>query len=151
MIALMNIFDHPEDYAVAYAGMPVTDLPFRLRQKEKSYRDLFSAPYHFGKTVDEDPDEYLRRSPVAHAAKLRRPLLLHAVTNDQDVSPAEVERLAAALRAAGRQFEYKVYRDAPSGHAFNKLDTAEAAASRQEIYQFFARYLHPPNPRSGRF
>ena len=146
MIALMSIFEHPNDYAVAYAGMPVTDLPFRLRQKENSYRELFSAPYHFGKTVDEDPEEYLRRSPIAHAAKLRRPLLLHAVTNDQDVSPAEVERLVAALRTAGKQFEYKVYRNAPSGHAFNKLDTTEAAASRQEIYQFFARYLHPPNP-----
>lgn len=146
MIALMNIFEHPDDYAVAYAGMPVTDLPFRLRQKEKSYRELFSASYHFGKTVDEDTDEYLRRSPVAHAGKLRRPLLLHATTNDQDVSPAEVERLALALRAAGKWFEYKIYRDAPSGHAFNKLDTTEAAASRREIYLFLASYLHPPNP-----
>ena len=54
--------------------------------------------------------------------------------------------MAGALRANGKQFEYKLYRDAPSGHAFNKLDTTEAAASRQEIYQFFARYLYPPNP-----
>lgn len=144
MIALMNAFEHPEAYAVIYAGMPVTDLPFRLRAKEGPYRELFSAPYHIGKTPDEAPEEYLRRSPVSHASKLRIPLLLHAVTNDEDVSAAEVDRLAKAVRDAGKPFEYKVYTNAPPGHAFNKLDTPEARASRFEIYAFLARYLHPP-------
>ncbi len=147
MIALMNVFEHADDYAVVYAGMPVTDLPFRLRLKDKSYRELFSAAYHIGQTVDENLDEYWRRSPVAHAAKLRCPLLLHAVTNDEDVSQAEVERLVVALGAAGKQFQYKLYTNAPSGHAFNKLDTIEAEASRREIYTFLANYLKPPAPR----
>ena len=149
MIALMNAFEHPDDYAVVYAGMPVTDLLFRLRLKEKAYRELFSAPYHIGKTIDEDSNEYLRRSPIAYAAKLRCPLLMHAVTNDEDVSQAEVERLVSALRAAGKSFEYKVYANAPSGHAFNKLDTIEARASRLEIYEFLSRFLKPPNPFRG--
>ena len=145
-IALMNIFFHPSEYAVAYAGMPVTDLVFRLRNKPPGYRELFSAPYHIGKTLEEDPDEYLRRSPVAHAHLLKTPLLIHAVTNDEDVSQAEVERLVSALRTEKKDFQYKVYTNAPSGHAFNKLDTAEAASSRREIYSFLAKYLKPPNP-----
>jgi dienelactone hydrolase len=146
MIALMNIFFHPSEYAVAYAGMPVTDLVFRLRNKPPGYRELFSAPYHIGKTLEEDPDEYLRRSPLAHAHLLKTPLLIHAVTNDEDVSPDEVERLVSVLRSEKKDFQYKVYTNAPSGHAFNKLDTAEAQASRREIYSFLAKYLKPPNP-----
>jgi len=145
-IALMNIFEHPEAYAVAYAGMPVTDLVFRLKQKEAPYRELFSVPYHIGKTIDQDPDEYLRRSPIFYADKLRTPLLLHAVANDEDVSPAEVDRLAQAFRQKGKQFQYKVYGNIDPGHAFNKLDTAEARASRLEIYKFFAQFLTPARP-----
>jgi dipeptidyl aminopeptidase/acylaminoacyl peptidase len=146
MISLMNLFDHPDAFAVAYAGMPVSDLGFRLRQKEPGYRELFSASYHIGKTVEEDPGEYLRRSPVAHAYKLRRPLLVHAVTNDEDVSLAEVERLVSALREAGNDFRYQVYTNVPPGHAFNKLDTIAARDSRLEIYRFLAGYLKPPHP-----
>jgi dipeptidyl aminopeptidase/acylaminoacyl peptidase len=146
LIALMNVFEHPTDYAVCYAGMPVTDLPFRLKQKGKDYTQLFSAPYHIGKTVEQDKTEYYRRSPVAYAAKLICPLLLHAASNDQDVSQAEVEQLVEALKLAGKTFEYKVYTNAPSGHAFNKLDTVEAERSRREIYRFLARFLKPPWP-----
>jgi len=142
-IALLNVFRHPNDYAVCYAGMPVTDLPYRLKQKEKDYRDLFSAPYHIGAQLEDNTAEYLRRSPVAQVGNLRCPLLLHAVSNDEDVSQAEVERLAVALRNAGKTFEYKLYTNAPAGHAFNKLDTAEAERSRREIYAFFARILKP--------
>jgi dipeptidyl aminopeptidase/acylaminoacyl peptidase len=141
MIALMNIFDHPGDYACAYAGVPVSDLVTRLGYSTESYRALFSAPYHIGKTVREDIAEYQRRSPVTHVSKLATPLLIHTNTNDEDVNVLEVERLIAALKAAGKQFEYKIYQDAPGGHSFNRLDTKLARESRQEIYQFLARHL----------
>jgi hypothetical protein len=41
MITLMNIFDHPKDYKVAYAGVPVSDLIARMGYKSQSYRELF--------------------------------------------------------------------------------------------------------------
>ncbi len=145
-IALMAVFAHPDAYAVVYAGMPVTDLEFRLREKEAPYRELFSVPYHLGKTVDEDPEEYRRRSPVTYAQQLQVPLLLHGVSNDEDVSLAEVERLVSALQKGGKQFQYRVYTNAPAGHAFNKLDTVEGKESRVEIYRFLAKYLSPPRP-----
>ena len=53
----------------------------------------------------------------------------------------EVERLITALKAEGKQFEYKIYQDAPGGHMFNRLDNDLAKQSRQEIYQFLAKYL----------
>jgi dipeptidyl aminopeptidase/acylaminoacyl peptidase len=141
MIALMNIFDHPGAYACAYAGVPVSDLVARMGYTDEGYRALFSAPGHIGKTVREDIPEYLRRSPISHVKKLATPLLIHTNTNDEDVNVLEVERLIAALKAEGKQFEYKIYQDAPGGHSFNRLDTKLARESRQEIYAFLARYL----------
>jgi len=118
----------------------------RMGYKSQGYRDLYSAPYHIGKTAEENVNEYRRRSPAWNAAKLQTPLLIHTNTNDEDVNVLEVEHLIAALKAADKKFEYKVYQNAPGGHAFNRLDTKLAKESRAEVYRFLARYLNPPNP-----
>src|SRR5262245_43317442 len=146
MITLMNIFEHPHDYQVAYAGAPVCDLIARLDYMGKGYAELFSAPYHLGKTLEQAPEEYRRRSPVTHAAKLQTPLLIHANTSDEDVRFMEIEHLIAAMQAAAKKFEHKVYTNAPGGHYFNRLDTTFARESRAEVYRFLARYLKPPKP-----
>jgi dipeptidyl aminopeptidase/acylaminoacyl peptidase len=140
-ITLMNILQHPDAYAVAYAGVPVSDLVLRLGYQTDGYRGLYSASYHIGKTVREDIKEYERRSPITYVSKLQTPLLIHTNTNDEDVNVLEVERLITALKAEGKKFEYKIYEDAPGGHMFNRLDTTLARQSRQEVYQFLARYL----------
>lgn len=145
LIALMNIFDHPKDYKVAYAGVPVSDLVARMGYKSQAYRELFSAPYHISKSAEENVNEYRRRSPIWNVAKLQTPLLIHTTTNDEDVNVLEVEQLIAALKAAGKSFEYKIYQNAPGGHAFNRIDTKLAKESRAEIYRFLAKYLNPPN------
>jgi dipeptidyl aminopeptidase/acylaminoacyl peptidase len=146
MITLMNLFAHPKDYRVGYAGVPVCDLVARMGYKDQGYRDLFSAPYHIGKTAEEDVNEYRRRSPAWNAEKLQTPLLVHTTTNDEDVNVLEVEHLIKALKAAGKTFEHKVYKDAPGGHEFNRIDTKLARESRAEVYRFLARHLSPPNP-----
>jgi dipeptidyl aminopeptidase/acylaminoacyl peptidase len=146
LITLMSLFAHPKDYRVGYAGVPVCDLVARMGYMDQGYRDLFSAPYHIGKTVREDVEEYRRRSPAWNAEKLQTPLLVHTTTNDEDVHVLEVENLIKALKAAGKTFEHKVYRDAPGGHQFNRLDTRPAKESRAEVYRFLAKYLSPPNP-----
>jgi dipeptidyl aminopeptidase/acylaminoacyl peptidase len=141
LIALMAAFDHPEKFQAAYAGVPVSDLVARMGYQTESYRRLFSAPYHIGKTAGEDVDEYRRRSPVTHVQKLNVPLLVHTNTNDRDVNVVEVQELIAALKAAGKDFEYKVYEDAPGGHSFNRMDYPLARESRAEVYRFLARHL----------
>ena len=146
LITLMNIFDHPKDFKAAYAGVPVSDLVARMGYKSQSYRELFSAPYHIGKSADENVNEYRKRSPAWNAEKLQTPLLIHTNTNDEDVNVLEVEHLIAALKASGKQFEYKVYQNAPGGHVFNRLDTKFAKESRAEVYRFLAKYLNPANP-----
>lgn len=145
MISLMNIFDHPTDYKVAYAGVPVSDIVMRMGYKTQEYRNEFSAATHIGKEAADNVAEYRRRSPVWNAQKLKTPLLIHTNTNDEDVNSLEVESLINALKAYEKKFEYKIYQDAPGGHSFNRLDTKLARDSRQEIYRFLARYLSPPN------
>lgn len=146
LITLMNLFDHPKDFRVGYAGVPVSDLVARMGYKGQGYRDEFSARTHLGKTAEENVKEYRKRSPVAHADKLQAPLLIHTTTNDEDVNVLEVEGMINALKAAGKQFEYRIYTNAPGGHAFNRLDTQFARESRSEVWKFLAKYLKPANP-----
>jgi dipeptidyl aminopeptidase/acylaminoacyl peptidase len=141
LISLMAAFDHPDKFRVAYAGVPVSDLLARMGYATDGYRRLFSAEHHIGKTANQAVDEYRRRSPVFHVEKLRVPLLVHTTTNDRDVNVVEVESLITALKAAGKDFQYKVYQDAPGGHSFNRMDSLLARDSRREVYEFLARYL----------
>lgn len=146
--ALMSIFRHPDSYACAYAGVPVSDLVARMGYKTEGYRRLYSAPYHIGKSAYQDVNEYRRRSPAWNTDLYQgTPLLIHTNTNDEDVNVLEVEHLIQALKASGKKgFEYKIYQNAPGGHTFNRLDTRFAKESRREIWHFLARYLNPAHP-----
>ena len=146
LIALMDIFEHPDDYQVAFAGVPVSDLVARMGYYDDEYRSEFSAPFHIGKTAHDNVQEYRKRSPVNHVEKLRTPLLIHTNTNDDDVNVLEVEHLIEALKAAGKKFEYEIFKDAPGGHSFDRIDTKLAKETRMKIYRFLANYLKPPFP-----
>jgi dipeptidyl aminopeptidase/acylaminoacyl peptidase len=141
LIALLSVFDHPDKFNACYAGVPVSDLVMRMGYLTDDYREDFSAPYHIGKTANEDVAEYRKRSPAWNAEKLKTPLLVHTTTNDRDVNSIEVEELIAQLKAANKQFQYKIYKDAPGGHSFNRIDIEPAHESRREIYAFLAKYL----------
>ena len=141
LISLLAVCRFPDKFAAAYAGVPVSDLLARMGYTDDEYRADFSAPYHLGKTAQEDVAEYRRRSPAWNVEGLRTPLLVHTTTNDRDVNVVEVEHLIKALKAAGKTFEYKIYQDAPGGHSFNRIDTTLAKQSREEIYAFLEKYL----------
>lgn len=144
LITLMNIFDHPKDYKVAYAGVPVSDLIARMGYKTQRYRDLYSADYHIGKSAYQDVEEYKKRSPAWQAHKLETPLLIHTNTNDADVNVLEVQHLIKSLKAEGKKFEYEIYEDIPGGHSFDRIDTKKAQEVRLKIYKFLGGYLNPP-------
>lgn len=141
LIALLAVFDHAEKFKACYAGVPVSDIVARMGYLTDDYRDEFSAKFHIGKTANQDVDEYRRRSPAWNVARLRTPLLVHTTTNDRDVNSIEVEQLIAQLKAADKAFEYKIYKDAPGGHSFNRMDHDVAHESRREIWEFLAKHL----------
>ncbi len=147
LIALFNIFNHPDDYQVAYAGVPVSDLIARMGYKDQSYRDLYEADFHIGESAEENVEEYKRRSPAWNTHKMKNtPLLIHTNTNDADVNVLEVEHLIKSLKADGSSFEYKIYEDVEGGHSFNRTDTKIAQEIRVEIYKFLTKELNPPIP-----
>jgi len=147
LISLMNIFDHPKDYQVAFAGVPVSDLISRMGYYDDEYRSLYSADYHIGKTAQEDVEEYRRRSPAWNTKKFQNtPLLIHTNTNDDDVNFLEVEHLIKSLKADGKKFEYEIFQDVPGGHSFDRIDTKIGKEIRLKIWQFLAKYLSPNNP-----
>lgn len=144
LIALMSVFNHPDNYKVCFAGVPVSDLIARMGYKDDEYRALYSADYHIGKTAEEDVNEYRRRSPAWNADKLQTPLLIHTNTNDEDVNVLEVEHLIKSLKAANKKFEYEIFKDLPGGHSFDRMDTKTAREIRVKIYKFLDKYLNPP-------
>ncbi len=148
LITLFNIFEYPENYKVAYAGVPVSDLIARMGYKTQSYRDLYSADYHIGKTAYADVEEYRRRSPAWQAQKYQgTPLLIHTNTNDADVNVLEVEHLIKTLKAENKKnFTYKIYEDIPGGHSFDRMDHKTAKEIRMNIYKHLNKYLNPENP-----
>jgi dipeptidyl aminopeptidase/acylaminoacyl peptidase len=146
MIALLAVFAHPNDYAVCFAGVPVSDLVARMGYSDEEYRNLFSAGYHLGKTAEENVAEYRRRSPAWNAAKLKTPLLIHTNTIDEDVNVLEVEHLIQALKAENKSFEYGIFENVPGGHSFDRMDTRQAREIRLKIHRFLAKHLSPPYP-----
>lgn len=145
LITLMNIFEHPNNYKVAFAGVPVSDIIARMGYQTQSYRDLYSADYHIGQTAFENVEEYRRRSPAWQTKKFKNtPLLIHTNTNDDDVNVLEVEHLIQALKANGKKFDYKIFKNIPGGHSFDRIDRKQAKKIRLKIYSHLAKQLHPP-------
>ena len=146
MISLMNILRYPDKYACAYAGVPVSDVAYRLSYQHPSYIGNFNQPYHIGGTPQEKPEEYARRSPVSYAKLLSKPLMITTCINDDDVSWTEVNRMIEALKAENKEFSYKIYPPMAGAHLFERMDMKECSDIRFETYRFLAKYLKPGHP-----
>jgi dipeptidyl aminopeptidase/acylaminoacyl peptidase len=147
-IALFDIFTYPQNYKVAFTGVPVSDLIARMGYKDQEYRDLFSEQPAIGKPADQNVAEYRKRSPAWQTDKYQNtPLLIHTNTNDEDVNVLEVEHLIKSLKAEGKSnFSYEIFENMPGGHSFDRMDYKEAKEIRMKIYNHLNKYLTPPKP-----
>lgn len=145
MISLMNLLQHPDKYACAYAGVPVSDVLYRLQYKRESYKDYFYGDYHVGETIEQNPEEYKRRSPANYASLLERPLMITTTENDDDVGVKEVQRMIDSLKHYDKEFEYKIYPPMSGAHVFDRLDTKEAGEIRFLAHKFLEKHLNPPH------
>lgn len=146
MIALMQILQQSDKYQCAFAGVPVSDLENRLASHKQYYSEYFTVPYHIGESIDENPEEYKRRSPTTYAENLQKPLMIYTNTNDNDVYVEEVELMIETLKKHDKDFRYKIFKDASGGHGFDRIDSKEATDIRFTIYEFMAEHLKPAKP-----
>lgn len=94
-MSAMLLLQHPELYACAVAGAPVTDWAL--------YDTAYTERYM--KQPQENPDGYARANVLTYADKLSRPLLLiHGITDD-NVHFANTLALIEAFYLAGKRAE----------------------------------------------
>jgi len=157
-ITAHTLFRDEHEFKAGAAIVPVTNLIFRLSFKGPSYARAFAAQTGIQGLPFENRDEYVKRSPVFHAHKLKVPILVHVATNDTDVNFEEDQQMVYTLRALKPDLaETKIYVDpAPwggsVGHAFSRRvdpETLERVDSPAQIdswnltWAFFQRTLRP--------
>ena len=153
--------DHP--FKAGAAIVPVTNLVFRLSYKGPSYQRDYAAEEGIGGLPFEKRAEYIKRSPVFHAANLKVPMLVHVATNDEDVNFVEDQQMVYTLRALKPDLaETKIYvNPAPwgtsVGHAFSRrvdpvtlerVDSPAQIDSWNRTWTFFEWNLRPYEDRS---
>ncbi len=112
-----------------YAGVPVTNLVFRLSYKGPDYTADFATEKRIGGQVHEKQAVYIERSPVYHVDKIKVPVMVHVATNDQDVNFVEDQFMIYALQYhIPKLAETKIYVDPPGGHSFDRLINKEKTA-----------------------
>ncbi len=152
LIALLSIFRNPKTFDAAAAIVPVTNLLERLDRKGvEKQRALIDPANRFGGPPAEQPQVYRERSPLFQVDRLRIPLLVHVVRNDEDVNIEEDMPLVQALRAEKPRLAVtKVYDHPIGGHTFDRRvnmrtwqpeNTPEQRDSWTRVWTFLGRTL----------
>jgi len=130
------IRDQGREFKCGFAGVPVTNLVFRLGYKGPGYAANFATEKRIGGMPHEKPDIYIERSPLYHVDKIKVPVRVHVATNDQDVNFVEDQQMIHALEYhIPKLAETKVYVDPPGGHSFDRLVNAEKTEPQYTIPQ----------------
>ena len=162
-ITAHSLFRDEHPFKAGAAIVPVTNLVFRLSYKGPSYQRDYAAEEGILGLPFEKREEYIRRSPVFHAEKLRVPILVHVATNDVDVNYVEDQQMVYTLRALKPDLaETKIYVNpdpwgASVGHAFSRrvdpvtlerVDSPAQIDSWNRTWTFFEWNLRPYEDRS---
>jgi dipeptidyl aminopeptidase/acylaminoacyl peptidase len=88
----------------------------------------------------DDPDEYLRRSPITYVREIATPLLIIHSENDLRCPITQAEELFVALRTLGKEVEF--YRFPGESHELSRSGSPVHRVQRAEIIlEFFDRHL----------
>jgi dipeptidyl aminopeptidase/acylaminoacyl peptidase len=110
----------------------------------------FAGTFRFdlGIEVMEDPEEYVRQSPITYVYDMRTPLLILHSENDLRCPIDQAERLFVALRLLGRDVEF--WRFPGESHELSRSGAPRHRVQRAEIIlDFFGRHLREADPGRG--
>lgn len=136
-LTLAGLTFRPREFAVGVDIYGVSNWPRMLKMVPPWWVDL--KRYLASEVGDPDTEaDYLRRiSPLFHADRIERPLLVLQGANDPRVTQAESDDIVKTVRANGVPVEYVVFPD--EGHGFRKK--ANQIAAYQAIKDFLDKYL----------
>jgi dipeptidyl aminopeptidase/acylaminoacyl peptidase len=90
----------------------------------------------------DDPQEYLRMSPVTYVRDIETPLLILHSEDDLRCPISQAEELFVAMRILGKEVE--MYRFPAEGHELSRSGSPVHRVQRAEIIiDFFTRHLKP--------
>ncbi len=131
---LLACASRPGLVAAAAVRYPVTDLhalAAATHRFESRYNDTLVG------ALPDAATRWTERSPLAHAARIRTPLLVLRGDDDPVVPSDQVDALVAAVRAGGTRVEDHVYEG--EGHGFRRPETVADELRRTEA--FLARHV----------
>jgi carboxymethylenebutenolidase len=108
------------------------------------YKDTRAAVSWYGAITRALKDEPKPIAPIDVAAEIPCPVLLLYSGVDQGIPVADVEKMEAALKAAGRPVEKVIYPDAPHGFLADYRPTYRADAAKDgwtRSLDWFQKYL----------
>lgn len=144
MIALLAIERFPKRFKAAVDVVGIADMVAYMAYKP-GFRgaDVARQPMFHGKTIAQDAGPYIDISPLNHVKAIETPLLVEATTGDK-TAPVQLHggRLIELLRAYGKPFESKIYDNAPGGHVFSEVDSAQARESEDRVFDFLKRHMN---------
>lgn len=114
--------------ACLYGVTDLASLATDTHKFEARYLDGLVGPWPEAAATYED------RSPLRHAAEIRRPVVFFQGTDDKVVPKTQTDAMVAALRATGIHVDYLVFDG--EAHGFRQADTIVAvAAAELEFYR----------------
>jgi len=117
---LQTMIEHPEAFRAGICMYGVADqfhLAAETHKFEARYLDSLLGP------LPEAAAIYRQRSPVLHAAKIRRPMAIFQGANDRVVPREQSDAIVQALARKGTPHVYHVYEG--EGHGWRKRETIE--------------------------
>jgi dipeptidyl aminopeptidase/acylaminoacyl peptidase len=121
-------------FKAAAAGASIADLSdlYYLTDGGDLMAEYYKLPW-------ENPDGYMRSSPLTHAAKVTTPLLISHGDRDPRVPLATAQKFFKALQAHGKTVEMDIY--PRGGHVFYEPQQEKAVMTRN--FEWMLRFIKP--------
>lgn len=145
MITLRALQVEPKRFAAAVQVAGLSDIVAFMGYKSEARRQDIAGQKNFGgKLPDKNLPAYIAISPAFFIEKIESPILVLSTTGDKTV-PYQLhnKRVVEALKAYGKPHAEHLYQDAPGGHEFLFVDSAEGRDSMRRTFEWFAKYLKP--------